>query len=282
MNLTDACNGCREKSLVELHIYNLRICKNCLLVSRKLEKNFEKKIKSVFQKNRGYVWNHTELEKRAITNYYFFKKLFRFIKIKKNDEILDFGSGFGPLLNILKKKNYKAIGLEPSIKNSRISKKLGHKVINDTLRKNTFNSKKFRIIVSLYVFTYLTDLNQVFKIFRKILKSGGYILLRVHQYKFSKTYWQRNHFKVLGKKATNHFSNNSLKNLFNFYNFDVLLIESNLDGTTIIAKKVKNKKYKKIGNYEFEIFYIKHLMYLISNFLLNVYKLKNKIRSLIF
>ena len=84
------------------------------------------------------------------------------------------------------------------------------------------------------------------------------------------------------KKATNHFSNNSLKNLFNFYNFDVLLIESNLDGTTIIAKKVKNKKYKKIGNYEFEIFYIKHLMYLISNFLLNVYKLKNKIRSLIF
>ena len=49
---------------------------------------------------------------------------------------------------------------------------------------------------------------------------------------------------------------------------------------TIIAKvKIKNKK---IGNYEFEIFYIKHLMYLISNFLLNVYKLKNKIRSLFF
>ena len=64
----------------------------------------------------------------------------------------------------LKKKNYKAIGL--NILNSRISKKLGHKVINDT-EKNTFNSKKFRIIVSLYVFTYLTDLNQVFKIFRK-------------------------------------------------------------------------------------------------------------------
>ena len=45
MNLTDACNGCREKSLVELHIYNLRICKNCLLVSRKLEKILKRKLR---------------------------------------------------------------------------------------------------------------------------------------------------------------------------------------------------------------------------------------------
>lgn len=282
MDFTGVCNGCREKSLEELHIYDLRICKNCLLVSRKLEKNFHKEIKNVFKKNKGYSWNHSELEKRSITNYYFFKKLFKFIKLKKNDEILDFGSGFGPLLHILKKKNYKAIGLEPSIKNSKISKKLGHKIINNILKENTFNSKKFKIIVSLYVFTYLDDLNQVFKIFRKILKNDGYILLRVHQYKFSKTYWQHDHFRVLGKKATNHFSNSSLKNLFNFHNFNVLLIESNLDGTTIIAKKVKNKKYKKIGNYKFEIFYIKHLMYLISNFLLGLYKFKNKIRSIIF
>ena len=104
-------------------------------------------IKNAFKTNKGYNWRFEDLEKRSKKNYYFFRKIFKFTEIKKSDQILDFGSGYGPLLHILKKKNFKAYGLEPSIKNSTISKKLGHKVVNGYLNDKTFGSKKFKIIV---------------------------------------------------------------------------------------------------------------------------------------
>ena len=282
MNNPETCNGCKKKSLIDLLFYNLRICKNCLLISRKIEKKTLIEIKKIFKTNKGYSWTYRDLKNRSLVNYHFFKKLLKFLKLKKNDEILDFGSGYGPLLHILKQKKYKAIGIEPSLKNSKISKKLGHKVINNVLEKNTFSSKKFKVIISLYVFTYISDLNEIFIIFRKILKDNGHILIRVHQYKYSKSYCQKNHFNILGKKVTNHFSNNSLKNLLNFHNFDIVLFESNLDGTTIIAKKVKNKKYERVGNYKYEIFYVKYLIFLISNIMLILYKIKIRIRNIIF
>ena len=276
------CNGCKKNNLQDLNFDKLQICKNCLLVSRKIEKKFFSRIKKIFKTNKGYSWNLKDLKNRSKINFYFFNKILKFTQIKKKDQILDLGSGYGPLLHILKQKNYSAIGVEPSLKNSKISKKLGHKVINNILKKNTFKDKKFKVIVSLYVFTYIHDLADNFNIFRKILKDDGYILLRIHQYKFSKTYWQRDHFKILGKKVTNHFSNNSLKNLFNFHNFDIVLFEPNLDGTTIIAKKVKKKKYKMIGNYKFEIFYLNYLLFYVSNIMLGLYKIKIKVRNLFY
>ena len=276
------CNGCKKNNLQDLNFDKLQICKNCLLVSRQIEKNFFSRIKKIFKTNKGYSWNLKDLKNRSKINFYFFNKILKFTQINKKDQILDLGSGYGPLLHILKQKNYSAIGVEPSLKNSKISKKLGHKVINNILKKNTFKDKKFKVIVSLYVFTYIHDLADSFNIFRKILKDDGYILLRIHQYKFSKTYWQRDHFKILGKKVTNHFSNNSLKNLFNFHNFDIVLFEKNIEGVTIIAKKVKNKKYERIGNYKFEIFYIRYLVFLISNIFLFLHKIKVRLRKALF
>lgn len=282
MNSSDSCNGCKKKSLKTLPFNHLRICQNCLLISRKIEKKLSIEIKKDFKLNIKYSWTpafYRNLKSRSSINFHYFSKLLRFVKFKKNDEILDFGSGYGPLLHILKQKKYKAIGIEPSIKNSKISKKLGHKVINNTLKKNTFSSKKFKVIISLYVFTYITDFYEVIKIFRKILKDNGHILIRVHQYKYSQSYWQKNHFKVLGNNTTNHFSNNSLKNLFNFHNFNIVLFESDLNGTTIIAKKVKKKEYKRIGDYKYEVFYVKHLIFLISNMMRIILKIRKRLKN---
>ncbi len=272
----------KKKNIIEISSYHLQICKNCLLITKKFKNNYFSNFKKVFRSNKGYSWEPENLEKRSKKNYFFFKKIFKFVKIKKNDQILDFGSGFGPLLHILKKKNFNAYGIEPSIKSSRISKKLGHNVINGYLNNKTFKNKKFKVIVSLYALTYVYDLANKFEIFKKILKNNGYLLIRVHQYKFSKSYWRANHFKNTHKKsevACNYFSNNSLKNLFNFHNFDIVLFEKNIEGVTIIAKKSKIKNYKMIGNYKFEIFYIRYLVFLISNIFLLLHKIKIKMRK---
>ncbi len=286
MKYLKSCNGCLEKKLTYIPSLNINICQNCLLVSSNYKKKYSSVIKEDFKSNKFYNWNNQmeSLEERSKKNYFFFKKIFKFTKIKKKEKVLDFGSGYGPLLHILKQKKIKALGLEPSKKNSKISKKLGHNVINNYLNDRTFNKKSFKVIVSLYTFTYINDLAKKFKIFRKILKNNGYLLIRVHQYKFSKSYHQLNHFKKLVKAGHtfNHFSDNSLKNLFNFHNFDIMLFDRNIEGITIIAKKIKKKKFYKIGNFNFEVFYIKYLVFLISNIMLFVHGIKIKIRKIIF
>ena len=113
-------------------------------------------------------------------------------------------------------------------------------MVNGYLNDKTFGSKK-SLFVLLFALIDVNDLANKFKIFRKILKDGGYLLIRVHQYKFSKSYWKANHIKSGKKKevSSNHFSTNSLKNLFNFHNFEIVLFEKNIEGVTIIGKKMK-------------------------------------------
>ena len=274
------CNGCKEKSLINVDKNYLQICKNCLLVSRKIDKKFIKNLKKSFSFNIDYSFSPPNYEARSKKNFFFFEKLNKITNISRKDEILDFGSGYGALLEILKKKNYKVIGVEPSIKNFKISKKLKHKVLNKYLNSNTFKPNRFKIIISLYVFTYVYNISEILDIFYKILKNNGYILIRVHRYKFSNSYRQHNHFEVLKSGVANHFSNHSLKNLFTIHNFSVISLESNIDGTTIIAKKINKKiNYKRNGVIGFEIFYLKYLTFYISNIMHFFQLLKIKIRN---
>ena len=152
------------------------------------------------------------------------------------------------LLHILKEKKIKGIGIEPSIINSNISKKLGHNVINDYLKENTFRAKSFKLVVSLYTFTYINDLAEKFKIFRKILINNGYLLIRVHQYKFSKTYHQKNHFKKLknAKHTFNHFSENSLKTYLIFIILIFLCLIKILKALLLLQEKLKKRNTKKL------------------------------------
>ena len=275
------CNGCKKKSLIKVNLNNLQICKNCFLVSRKIDPKFIKRLKKTFSFNKGYSFSTTNYKARSEKNFFFFEKLSKITNISRKDEILDFGSGYGALLEILNRKKYKVIGIEPSIKNYKISKKLNHKVLNKYLNSNTFKPNRFKIIVSLYVLTYIYNISEILSIFNKILKNNGYVLIRVHRYKFSNTYRQHNHFEVQNT-VPNHFSNHSLKNLFTIHNFSIILLESNIDGTTIIAKKLNKKiNYKRSGIIGFEIFYLKYLTFYMANIMHFIQLLKIKIRNIL-
>ena len=173
MEFFKTCNGCGSTDLKNINSNNLQICNNCLLISRKFNNKLKLISQETFKKNKEYEWKLKNFKDRSEKNYYFFKQILNFTKLNKKDEILDFGSGYGSLIEILEKKKYRVIGLEPSIKNFRISKKRGHRVINKFLEKNTFKSNRFRLIISLFVFTYVYDIADKLKIFRKILKKDG-------------------------------------------------------------------------------------------------------------
>ena len=65
------------------------------------------------------------------------------------------------------------------------------------------------------MFTYIYDIAEKFEIFKKILKKNGYLLIHVHQFKFSSTF--RKTDKIISQTVANQFSNQSLINIFNFH-----------------------------------------------------------------
>lgn len=279
MKFFNFCNGCKKSELKDIELNNLQICNNCLLISRKFNKQLIINSKGEFQTNKDYKFETKNFEGRSEKNYYFFKKILNFTNLNEKDEILDFGSGYGSLIEILQKKKYKVVGLEPSVKNSRISKKRGHKVINKFLKEDTFKADQFKLIISLFVFTYIYDIAGKFKIFKKILKKDGYLLIHVHQYKFSSSFRKKN--KVTSNVVANQFSNQSLINLFNFHNFEIIFFESKVGGTTIIAKKsTKKNVYKRIGNLNYEVIYFKYLARFFGTIMYLLLSIKIKIRNI--
>ena len=66
------------------------------------------------------------------------------------------------------------------------------------------------------------------------------------------------------------------------HNFSVILLKSNIDGTTIIAKKLNKKiKYNKSGIVGFEIFYLKYLTFYIANIMhfFQLVKIRNILKN---
>ena len=86
-----ACNGCKKEKLVNIASTNFHICKNCLLVSTKVKKNYFSKIKKDFRSNKIYDWNQNRenLDKRSNKNYFFFEKIFNYALVAQQDRAQD-------------------------------------------------------------------------------------------------------------------------------------------------------------------------------------------------
>ena len=189
---------------------------------------------------------------------------------------MDIGSGYGPLLELVKNE-YDITDLSLMQGIIRLVKKWV--IINTFLKNNTFKPKTFKAIISLFTLTYITNFDQMLKTIKKILKDNGCILFRVHQYKFSNHIHNFESFIEKDKDESTQvsfFSNNSLRNIFQIHNLEIIYFESNLNGTTVILKKNKvQKPYKKFGNYKFEIFYLKYLVLFISKLIRNFIKIRS-------
>ncbi len=283
------CNGCGSKKLIKV-LRKLYICEYCLLVSVDSSKKQKKYNKSNIKYSLKYKWLNDNLKNYKNKNQFVkneifrkgeeikkqnFNKILKFAKFNKKDLILDFGSGYGPFLNAMKKK-YNVIGLEPNKDSYLFSKNLGHKVINGFLTKNLFKSGKFKLIYSRTVLTYVYDIKKILNLFNKILKKNGYLMLYVHQYKFSKHVSNQKYLDSMGfSEQANIFSNYSLKNLLLINNFKILYFSSNISSTLLIAKKMSSKlNYKRNGHLGFEIFYIRHLLIKISKIILFIFNFK--------
>ena len=67
------CNGCKKKSLIKVNSNGLQICKNCLLVSKKIDQKFVKSLKKSFSFNIDYSFSPLNYKARSKKNFFFLR-----------------------------------------------------------------------------------------------------------------------------------------------------------------------------------------------------------------
>jgi 2-polyprenyl-3-methyl-5-hydroxy-6-metoxy-1,4-benzoquinol methylase len=99
------------------------------------------------------------------------------IKAKKG-KILDFGCEEGNFLVLAKQRGWDVFGLDLSKFATNIVKKRGLKVLNKTIHDAKFAKQSFDVITLWDVIEHLSNLDDIFREFRKVLKKNGLLIVR--------------------------------------------------------------------------------------------------------
>jgi len=123
-------------------------------------------------------------------NKEFFLNLFQPIvkklqQFKKSGLVLDVGCSSGIMLEILAQKNFDVYGIEINKKAYQIAakkfpKKIFYGFLADFLKKT---KQQFDVVIYNHVFEHINNLNHEIKLIKKILKTGGILVVGVPNYR---------------------------------------------------------------------------------------------------
>lgn len=122
--------------------------------------------------------------------------------IKKDDKVLEIGSGLGYFLKALIKKTDNAVGIEMNSEAAQFSiNKWGVRVFCEDLEKHSIDKKKsYDVVCSFQVFEHIYDINKMILESLALLKDGGKLIISVPN--------NSSHFKYL-----NDFGKDMILNL---------------------------------------------------------------------
>ena len=196
-----------------------------------------------------------------------------FIKFNNVKTILDFGSGYGDLAFLLKKK-FSHLKLY-SCENDKYCKKILQKRGYQNFEKFSEINQKFDLIISLHSLEHLTDVS-IFKNFKDLLNTGGSIFFEVpncvDEY-FNNRAYDSPHLLFYTKKSFEKISSDNGFEIINFTDSSYSFKEdqkfqqiSQSDYYKSINKKLSLAKTKFFINKIFPNFIIDFLKKLISLF----------------
>ena len=202
-----------SKTVRDSKNHSILICKNCghvqiypipTLSQEKIFYNMNKQ-----EKNLNIKLNISEIKKKNLNDT---NRRVKFVSnlVKKNDKILEIGSGYGLFLDSMGKLGYDVIGIEISNERRKISKKITKtKILNVNILDEKLNSPKVDVIVLFHVLEHISKPVIFLKKLKKLLKNNGKIIVEVpnhndHQLKSNKKYrefyWQRAHIHYFTPK----------------------------------------------------------------------------------
>lgn len=220
------------------------ICKNCMLVQKKIDKNYIRIIDKIYNNYEGFNTYNQLDQTKFIGNKYdsrcniIYKKVFKNPNINTG-KILDFGCSNGAMLAPLLKSETKFDVYGTDVKNH-IDKNLSTKKNFKGFipLKKIFNSKiKFDYIFLIHVFEHLPDIKNFLINIKKILSKKGKIIIQIPNY-------SQNPFDLLIYDHTYHYNKTSLRRIFNKYSFDYKIDDKLILGEFYIqifnSKKLTN------------------------------------------
>ena len=215
--------SCTSKTYFKPKLFK---CRKCKLIFSEIAKN-------IFE-NKKYVENLTDVEDKDYiqeinfkTKY--FKQLFNKISshLNANSAVLEIGLYYGVLGNIVKRHVKKYIGLELSTHACQYAKKnYNLDFISETIKSFSKNNYQFDVIIMADVIEHFDNPFETMSLIEKNLKPGGILIFT--------TFNMDSIFpKLMGKKYhwimpyhLYYFSNFTLKNLCNKYNFEIFKIKN--------------------------------------------------------
>ncbi len=178
-----------------------------------------------------------------------FKKLAK--KMTKQDFVVDIGSNDGVLLQHLKKKNIKFLGIDPSINVGNIANSKGLTTLIDFFNKRSVDKiikthGKPNIVVASSIFTHLKNPSLFIKNLKSLLDKDGTFILEIeylhsiiHKKQFERFYFDRPYYYSL-----NSINKLFAKNNMTFVNFEKISTHGGSVRCYIKNKKVAKKSLK--------------------------------------
>ena len=204
---------------------NLLYCKNCSLIQ--LSHIAPQEI--MYKRFYWYRSGVTKTMKDGLKDLY--KESLKFVKLKKNDVVLDIGANDGTLLNYYKNKNIKTIGCEPANNLKKYLVKKCNFTINDFWNKKNLDKiliknklKKPKIITAIGMFYDLEEPNLFIKDAADSLAEDG---IFIAQLMCLKSMIEKNDLGNICHEHIEFYSLKSLKYLFENNGLEIFKIDEN-------------------------------------------------------
>jgi len=200
-------------------------CKNCSLIQ--LSHMAPQEI--MYKRHYWYRSGVTKTMKLGLKNI--FSESLKYVKIKKNDVVLDIGANDGTLLNYYKKNKFVTIGCEPAKNLQKFLKKNCNFILNDfwskkslatILKKNNLNKPK--IITAIGMFYDLEDPNRFIKDAADSLGKKG---IFIAQLMCLKSMIEKNDLGNICHEHIEFYSLKSIKYLFEKNGLEIFRIKEN-------------------------------------------------------
>ncbi len=261
----------------------LLICNKCKLTQ--LSKNFS--LKYMYNKDYGYQSGINEAMVKHLKSVV--DLVNKFIKLSKNDLVLDIASNDGTLLNLYKKKNIIKFGIDPTLN------KFKKNYVNINLKSCNFFSKeiffkkskqKAKVITCISMFYDLKSPNVFLKGLKSVLDDDGILILE--QSDLSKMI-KANSFDTICHEHLEYYSIRSIKRLIDSNNFKIVHHEYNEANGGSSRFVICHSSYNKFKEYKKLNYLIKKEDNLninngkaLSKMFYNLNKIKNSLNTILY
>lgn len=208
---------------------------------------------SKYYESEAYI-SHTDAKKTFIDHLYQLVKSFTLkrkerlvasLVLANNKSILDIGSGTGSFLEILNRRGWNGIGVEPNAKARKLAfeKKVEAKA---TIQEIT--TTKFDVITMWHVLEHVEDLENQFLEIKRLLKPGGILIVAVPNYKsYDALYYQQFWAAYDVPRHIWHFSKTSIKKIAQKFDFNLIQEKPMWFDAFYVSMLSEKYKFKKIN-----------------------------------